>query len=99
MANKKIRNSAKGEECSLRISPNCTDEYGAVVLCHIGKNRGMSIKCGDHFGVYACNHCHDIIDGRVKPDQFSPVELGMEKLRALEETQDKLIKKGLLCLK
>jgi len=98
MANRKIRNSAKGESCSLRVSPNCTDEYGAVVLCHIGKNRGMGIKCSDHFAVYACNHCHDEIDGRVH-SVFSRVEIEREKLRALEETQLKLIEKGLLCIK
>ena len=95
---KKIRDSANGEACSLRISDQCTDEYGSVVLCHVGRRRGMGIKCGDHFAVYACNYCHDIIDGRVKSD-FSNSELDSEKFRALEETQEKMIKKGLLCLK
>jgi len=94
----KIRESAKGEVCSLRLSPMCTDEYGAVVLCHIGKRRGIAIKCTDNMAVYGCNHCHDIIDGRVK-SEFSKIELEAEKLRALEETQAKLIEKELLCLK
>ena len=65
----KITKSAKGESCSLRISPMCTDEFGAVVLCHIGRDRGMAIKCGDHFAVYGCNHCHDMIDGRTELSQ------------------------------
>ena len=94
----KIRESAKGEMCSLRLSPMCTDEYGAVVLCHIGKRRGIAIKCTDNMAVYGCNHCHDIIDGRVK-SEFSKLELESEKLRALEETQAKLIDKDLLVLK
>ncbi len=94
----KIRESAKGESCSLRLSPNCTDEYGAVVLCHVGRNIGIAIKCGDNMAVYACNHCHDIIDGRSKSG-FGKLELDSEKLRALEETQIKLIAKGLMCLK
>lgn len=93
----KITKSAKGEDCSLRISPNCQDGE-TVVLCHIGRNRGMGIKCGDHFAIYACANCHDIIDGRVNT-VFSGDELEREKLRALEETQGKLINKGLLCLK
>ena len=95
MAKSKIRESAKGESCSLRLHPKCTDEFGAVVLCHIGKSRGMGIKCGDHFAVYGCNHCHDVIDNRVYTE-FSAIELEREKLRALEETQLKLINKGLL---
>ena len=94
----KITKSAKGESCSLRIAHNCTDEFGAVVLCHIGTNRGMGIKCNDSFAVYGCNHCHDIIDGRVEGGLMD-YELDGEKLRALEETQGKLIKKGLLCIK
>ena len=40
---------------------------------------------------------NDIIDGRVK-SQFGKLELDSEKLRSLEETQLKLIDKGLLCL-
>lgn len=95
MANSKLRASAKGEQCSLRLSPRCTDEYGAVVLCHIGRSRGIGIKCGDHFAVYGCNHCHDVIDGRVK-SEFSRDEIDAQKLRALEETQLKFISKGLL---
>lgn len=88
----KLRQSAKGEDCTLRLG-NCSNAE-TVVLCHIGRLRGMAIKCGDHFGVYACSNCHDIIDGRVK-SQFSKLELQAEKLRALEETQSKMIKKGL----
>lgn len=90
-----IRNSARGEDCSLRLMPCSSNE--TTVLAHIGRNRGMGIKCSDHFAVYACSSCHDIIDGRV----MAPFELDLEeeKLRALEETQGKLINKGLLWLK
>ena len=98
MANSKLRESAKGEQCSLRLSPRCTDEYGAVVLCHIGRNRGIATKCNDLHSVYGCNHCHDIIDGRVK-SQFSKLEIEAEKLRAQEETQLKFIAKGLMWTK
>lgn len=92
----KIRDSARMEDCSLRLG-NCSSNE-TVVLCHIGKVRGMAIKCSDHFAVYACSNCHDKIDCRVK-SEFTKEELAVEKLRALEETQLKLIEKGLLCLK
>jgi len=90
---KKIRESARGEDCSLRLGQCSSNE--TVILAHIGRNRGWAIKCGDHFAVYACSNCHDIIDGRAK-SQFGKLELDSEKLRALEETQGKLIQKGLM---
>lgn len=90
----KIRRSARGEDCSLRLG-NCSSNE-TVVLCHIGRDKGVGMKCGDHFAVYGCSNCHDIIDGRVKSD-FTKDQLNTEKLRALEETQKKLIEKGLLC--
>ena len=89
----KIRKSARGEDCSLRLGQCSSPE--TVVLAHIGRNRGMSIKCADYFAVYACQNCHDAIDGRVK-SLFDPAEIEAEKLRALEETLDKLFAKGLL---
>ena len=57
----------------------------------------MGIKCSDHFAVYACSDCHDVMDGR------SPALYGYEmvegaKMYALERTQMKLIEKGLLVI-
>jgi len=96
MKQTKITKSARGEDCTLLLD-SCSGSE-TVVLCHIGKNRGMGYKCGDHFAVYACSNCHDIIDGRVK-SRFANDELSDIKLIALERTQQKLIDKGLLCLK
>lgn len=93
MRSKKIKGSAKGEDCSLRLAGCASAE--TTILAHIGRRRGMGYKCSDSFAVYACSNCHDIIDGRAK-SEFSKVELQAEKLRALEETQEKLINKGLL---
>jgi len=91
----KITKSARGEDCTLLLGDCSSAE--TVVLCHIGKNRGMAYKCNDIFAVYACSSCHDIIDGR-KPSQYSKLELDSYKLIALERTQQKLIDKGLLCV-
>lgn len=90
---KKIRESARGESCSLRLCV-CTSEE-TTVLAHIGRDRGMGFKCADYMAVYACSSCHDIIDGRVKSG-YTKDELNTEKLRALEETLGKLFEKGLL---
>jgi len=90
----KITKSARGEDCTLMLVDCCNSE--TVVLCHIGKNRGMGIKCGDHFAVYACSICHDIIDGRFNHSYHTKEELTEAKMIALERTQQKLIDKGLL---
>jgi hypothetical protein len=85
----KITKSARGESCSLRVSPNCTDEEGYVVLCHLNSNfRGMGIKSPDVLAVYGCSYCHALLDK-------SEVDY-QDQLRAFQETLMKLIDKGLL---
>lgn len=85
----KITKSARGECCSLRVSPKCTDEDGVVVFCHLNSNyRGIGIKSPDLFGVYGCYWCHQELDsGKIEY---------RDQLRALQETQMKLLEKGLL---
>ena len=92
----KITKSARGEDCTLLLG-NCSGNE-TVVLCHVGKNRGMAIKCGDHFAVYACSICHDVIDGRFNSVYYDKSELAEIKIIALERTQQKLIDKGLLVI-
>jgi hypothetical protein len=87
----KITKSARGESCSLRVSPNCQDGE-TVVYCHLNSNyRGIGLKSPDLFGVYGCYACHQMLDA-------SQVDY-QDQLRALQETQMKLLEKGLLCLK
>ncbi len=88
MKSKKIRLSAKNENCSLRISPNCQDGE-TVVFCHLNSNyRGVGMKSPDLFGVYGCYWCHQLLDSS-KVDYY-------DQLRALQETQMKLYDKGLI---
>lgn len=84
----KIRESARGESCSLRVSSRCQDGE-TVVLCHLNSNyRGVGFKSPDIWGVYGCFSCHQMLDaGRVDC---------RDQLRALQETQKKLLDKGLI---
>ena len=91
IVSKKIRNSARGQECTLRLPGICNWNPETTVLAHIGKLRGMGIKCGDNMAIYCCSSCHDALDGRVK----SHVD-AEDKLRALEETQALLFEAGLM---
>ena len=87
---KDLRNSARGQECTLRLVNVCNWNPETVVLAHIGRDRGMGIKCNDTFAVFACSACHAEIDG---PNRFKHEA---DKLRALESTQDYWIRNGFI---
>ena len=89
---KKILNSARGEDCALRLIGICNFNPETTVAAHVGYRRGMAIKCGDNMVVYACSNCHQAIDSAGREDYAA------DKVRALEETQEKLIEKGLMVI-
>jgi hypothetical protein len=53
------------------------------------------LEGGNHWAVYACSSCHDIIDGR-KGGGVMRVEILERMLGALYETQRELIRLGLI---
>lgn len=91
MKSNKIRQSARGEACSLRVAQYCVDDE-TVIFAHLNSNyRGTGIKSPDLFGVYSCHECHILLDS-------SEVSY-YDQLRALQETQMKLYNKGLIIIK
>lgn len=86
---KKIRNSAKGEICTLRQG-NCSVR-DTVVFAHLNSvYKGMGNKSPDLFGVYSCHSCHKKLDRS---------EVAYEdQLMAMQETLMKLYQKGLISL-
>lgn len=92
MKSKKIRESARGECCALRVSPQCGHDDETVILAHLNSNyRGMGFKSPEIFSVYSCHQCHLMLDS-------SQVDY-QNQLRANQETQIKLIEKGLIIIK
>ncbi|ENC6723378.1 nuclease domain-containing protein [Vibrio harveyi] len=87
---KKIRKAAKGQDCTLRLIGICNFNPETTVLAHIGFAGGWATKCGDNIAVFACSNCHEAIDSHGRSKHAA------DKLRALEETQQLLIDKGLL---
>ncbi|TMS82482.1 DUF1364 domain-containing protein [Pseudoalteromonas sp. S554] len=63
---KKIRESAKGKDCQVRIPGVCNFNPETTVLAHVGRGSGVAQKCDDIHSAYACSDCHDVIDGRVR---------------------------------
>ena len=62
---KKIRASANGQVCTLRIAGVCNYRPETTVLAHISLGEGSDRhRVGQRNAVYACSACHDAIDGR-----------------------------------
>lgn len=92
-----IRNSARGEACTVRIPGVCDGGGETTVLAHLRMlgGCGMGQKPSDLQAVYACATCHDVIDSR---SQVSPVD-GWQLLAAMNETHARMVAKGLLIVR
>lgn len=92
----KLTESAKGEDCTLRIFPYCNQNPETTVLCHINSpDKGIGIKSPDWFGVFACSACHDIIDRRAYTT-ITEAEIDKQIIRALHLTLKRQIEKELI---
>ena len=78
---KKIMNSAKGENCTLRLIGICNFNPETTISAHIGRRRGMGIKAGDNMVVYACRDCHSEIDSYHKSKYASDLLRGLEVIK------------------
>jgi hypothetical protein len=92
----KLRDSARGEDCTLQIHPYCNGNPETVVLCHLPSGSGMGQKSPDWFAVYGCSSCHDIIDGRSPLRGNVASQLYSIMNRALFRTWERMIEKGLI---
>jgi hypothetical protein len=95
LVSKVIRDSARGEDCTLRIPGACNFDPATTVLAHVPCGMGgMGMKVPDLFAVHACSGCHDALDGRTGIEAE-----GWEVVRALAETQMRLFEKGIISVK
>jgi len=93
----KLRDSARGEDCTLQMYSYCNGDPEKVALCHVSTpvSSGMGLKAPDWYAVYACSNCHDVIDGRVH-SEFGPGDIREFILDALFRTWERMIEKGLI---
>lgn len=77
----KLRDNAKGKDCTLRL-PGCRRDPAYTVLCHIRRNNwgGTAIKPHDILAFFACDVCHE------KEERHHPECSDGDILRALGET-------------
>jgi hypothetical protein len=68
---KKLRDSARDEECTLEILGVCNSDPSTVVLCHFPDEcGGMAMKTDDICAGYGCSSCHVAIDSRGSCPEF-----------------------------
>jgi uncharacterized CHY-type Zn-finger protein len=90
----KIRKSARGEDCQIRIPGVCTFDPDETVLAHDG-GAGIAMKSNDIHSAYACYRCHMAVDGHIKT-MYTKTELQLMFYDGMVRTQLILIEKGLI---
>lgn len=91
---KKLRDSARGRDCQIRIPGICNFNPETVVLCHLNGG-GSGTKHSDLFGAFGCSDCHSAVDGRIKTE-YSKAELDLMLLEAMVRTQKIWLDEGLV---
>lgn len=91
----KLRNSARGEQCTFQIPSVCRHDPERTVLAHIrDETKGMGNKARDWSAAFACDLCHDAIDQH----RLSRADEFFYCLRALQRTWQRWIDRGLIVL-
>ena len=93
-----LRKEARGRGCTVRIPGVCNFNSETVVLAHIrvAGVSGMGLKSPDLLGAWACNACHDEIDGRTHKSGLSRDELRLAHYDGMARTIMQLHKEGLV---
>jgi hypothetical protein len=87
----KLRESARGQDCLVRLPGVCNRNPETVVLAHLGGG-GMGLKKSDLQGAFCCSSCHDEIDRRTRITDRAYAELAHRQ--GVERTQEYWLKNG-----
>jgi len=93
----KYTESARGQECQIKIHGVCNGDNSTVVFAHIG-GAGMGCKHPNIIGSYACSDCHDAVDGRATNNEYTWDQLRYMHLQGVPRTQIIMINEGVLVL-
>jgi len=102
MPQSKLTKAARGQTCTVNIYPYCAGENTeTVVFAHApSEDKGMGRKSPDWWGADCCAACHDIVDGRHKPDDddITREVIGGCFVRGIFKTLKRRIKQGVINL-
>lgn len=95
IVSQRLRDSAKGQPCTLRASFRCECDRSTTVLAHLPSEvKGVGNKSDDFHAVFACNFCHEALDQHEIPEHLREWYM----LRALRETLKIWIEEGYLTI-
>lgn len=91
-----LRKAARGQPCLVRIPGYCNHDPATTVLAHIrlAGITGVGKKAPDLLGAWACSTCHDLLDGRLPTELWSPHELSLMFYEGVIRTIAALIAAG-----
>lgn len=94
---KKLRDSARGRDCQVRIPGVCNFNPETTVLAHLNGG-GMGTKKSDIHSAFTCSSCHDVLDGRVsvKSEGLTKVVIELLHRQGVERTQQLWLDEGLI---
>ncbi len=75
---KKLRDSARGQECTMCIPGICNGDPSTTVWAHSNMGihgKGKGIKATDWAGAFMCSDCHSRYDGRANGSRYSKEEI------------------------
>lgn len=93
---KKLRDSARGQDCTMNVATECNYNPETTVLAHIQIEGGiMGGKTDDISACFACSACHEWLDQH----KGSRLDEIYYTRRAMVRTQRQWVAMGLLVVK
>lgn len=96
----KITESARGEECQIRLYKVCNHNPETTVWCHANGSaagKPLGAKSVDELGAYGCFNCHNVYDRRVPtPEHLTRQEVELAFHQAHQRSYLMLKAKGLV---
>jgi hypothetical protein len=84
VVSQRLRDSAKGQECTLQFFDRCNHDTTTTVLAHLPSPiSGMGTKSDDFHAVFACSACHAALDLH----DYDAREISDYVLNAIRRTQ------------
>jgi len=90
----KLRQSARGQQCQVRVPGVCNFDPSTTVLAHLN-SAGMALKAHDIHGAYCCSDCHAWLDGDYSATTDRELR-DLYHLEAMVRTQIIMINDGLI---
>ena len=89
----KLRRSAEGMPCFVRIPSVCNHNPETTVLAHLNGG-GMGMKHDNLFGAFCCSNCHDEYDRRTRHHDKDLVDLSF--FHGMQRTQQWWLDNGMV---